>query len=520
MKQDSRKKETILFVDDEESILDIAKTYFEGQGYRVLTARNGREALDVLGHTKVDCCFTDINMPVMSGIELAGELHRLDNTLPVVVMTGFPSLETTIETLKNGVVDFLVKPVNLNQMELSLRRVLRERRLLIQNVLLSKEVEGKARLEKLNTELMAKIDELNILNRIMADFTKVRESSGIFSRLVKLACEVTHADRACFHVFNDEIRHPVAIASFPENIPPGLQQELETSRMEALINEAMRNAAPTLHENGGRDSRLPEHTFSCLLVPMKIREKTFGVLDAAIFSKRRGFGSKDVNYLAFMVNKAAYAVENLALYENIYDNLLATLYAFVKAIEARDPYTEQHSNRVTQIALALADSLGCSQEEKDILNVAGRLHDIGKIGIRDSILLKPGRLTPEEYNIIKQHPVIGAEIVDQLGLWNREKQIIRAHHERYDGKGYPDGLRKNEIPMLARILSVADVFDAIASDRAYRRRMEEGKILEIMYGGAGTQFDPRVVDVFRHLYDQGVLKRIVRYQADQPCSAP
>ncbi len=518
--QDSPAKETILFVDDEESILDIARTYFESQGYRVLTARNGREALDILEKSKIDCCFTDINMPVMSGIELAGQLHRLDNTLPVVVMTGFPSLETTIETLKNGVVDFLIKPVNLNQMELSLRRVLRERRLFIQNVLLSKEVEGKARLEKLNTELMAKIEELNILNRIMADFAKVRESAGIFERVVKLACEVTPADRACFYVFNDEIRHPVAIASFPPIKEPMPHQDRENRKLEILINEAMRNSKPTLFENNGQSNRLPDRICSYLLVPMKIREKTFGVLDAAVYSTRHRFGPKEINYLGFMVNKAAYAIENLALYENIYDNLLATLYAFVKALEARDPYTEQHSNRVTRIALALADSLGCSREEKDILNVAGRLHDIGKIGIRDSILLKPGRLTEEEYDIIKQHPVIGAEIVDQLGLWNREKQIIRAHHERYDGKGYPDRLRKDEIPLLARILSVADVFDAIASDRAYRRRMKEDEILQIMYGGAGTQFDPQVVEVFKQLYQKGTLKRIIHEQLDQPCTGP
>ena len=152
--------------------------------------------------------------------------------------------------------------------------------------------------------------------------------------------------------------------------------------------------------------------------------------------------------------------------------------------------------------------MGGSQEEQDILNVAGQLHDIGKIGIRDDILLKPGRLTDEEFRIIKEHPVIGANIVERLGLWDREKNIIKCHHERFDGKGYPDGLAGENIPMLARILSVADVYDAIASDRAYRKRMEEAKILEIMYGGSGTQFDAGVIDNFRSLYGQGVIKAI------------
>jgi putative nucleotidyltransferase with HDIG domain len=221
------------------------------------------------------------------------------------------------------------------------------------------------------------------------------------------------------------------------------------------------------------------------------------------------FSEKDLYYMSFMTNKAAYAIENIALYENIYDNLFATLYAFVGAIEARDPYTEQHSSRVTRIAMTLCQAMGASQEDQDILNVAAQLHDIGKIGIRDDILLKPGRLTDEEFRIIKEHPVIGANIVERLGLWDREKNIIRCHHERMDGKGYPDGLTGAQIPMLGRILSVADVYDAIASDRAYRKKMEEEKILQIMYGGAGTQFDPGVIDTFRSLYDKGALRQII-----------
>ena len=263
-----------------------------------------------------------------------------------------------------------------------------------------------------------------------------------------------------------------------------------------------------IHENN-RVQGLPETVRSMMLVPLAIRKKVFGVLSVSVFNGDVRFSEKDLYYMSFMTHKAAYAIENIALYENIYENLFATLYAFVKAIEARDPYTEQHSNRVTQIAVALCKGMGGSQEEQDILNVAGQLHDIGKIGIRDDILLKPGRLTDDEFRLIKEHPVIGANIVERLGLWDREKSIIRCHHERFDGKGYPDGLAGKQIPMLGRILSVADVYDAIASDRAYRKKMEEDKILQIMYGGSGSQFDPGVIDTFRSLYEQGELKAII-----------
>ena len=137
------------------------------------------------------------------------------------------------------------------------------------------------------------------------------------------------------------------------------------------------------------------------------------------------------------------------------------------------------------------------------MNFAGHLHDIGKIGIRDDILLKPGKLSAEEFEKIKEHPVIGANMLEQLGFWDNERQIILHHHERFDGTGYPNGLSREQIPFLARILSLADVYDALASDRAYRKKMEENDILKIIYGGAGTQFDPNVVRAFKEVYNQG-----------------
>jgi putative nucleotidyltransferase with HDIG domain len=242
-----------------------------------------------------------------------------------------------------------------------------------------------------------------------------------------------------------------------------------------------------------------------MVVPLKIRDKVFGVLTASIREGDVRFSEKDIFYLSFMAKSVANSIENLALHENIYENLFATLYAFVNAVEARDLYTREHSSRVTGISMIIGKQLGCGVEELDILNFAGHLHDIGKIGIRDDILLKPGRLTDEEFDKIKEHPTIGANILEQMGFWEKERQIIRCHHERYDGTGYPDGLKQEQIPFLARILSVADVYDAMASDRAYRKRMEEEVILKIINEGIGSQFDPDVVAAFREVYNQGTI---------------
>ncbi|MCP4348048.1 MAG: response regulator [Desulfobacterales bacterium] len=513
---DNNIKETILFVDDEESILDIANEYFGQKGYNVVTASNGIEAIEVLEKEKIDCCFTDINMPRMDGLELAEHIRIKDNTIPVIIMTGFPSLDNTIKTLKNGVVDFLVKPVNLNQMELCVKRVLRERRLFVDNILLKQEVEKKKQLAELNWELKYKVDELNALNKIMRSFTVINKSFDVFKCLVDMAVEITQADESKFYIIDTAAERSFEVASFtgqktPGNLrtaDPGLPCFNTDSVSDRLIMDVALDKTPLLINENQETIGLPPGMFSFMIAPMTIRNKIFGVLTASVKNCETKFTEQGLYFLTFMTRTAAYAIENLALYENVYENLVQVLEAFVKAQEAKDPYTEQHSYRVTLIAAAIAKEMGCTAEELDIINVAGRLHDVGKIGIRDEILLKPGRLTDEEFEHIKKHPVIGADIVGKVGLWDKEREIIKYHHERFDGSGYPCGKKAEEIPLLARILSVADVYDAMASDRIYRKKMEEEKVLKIINKGAGTQFDPDAVSTFMKLYNNGKISEI------------
>jgi len=506
----------ILFVDDEESIVEIVSEYFQAKGYEVVTARSGLEAVKVLENEKIDCCFTDINMPGMDGLELAEYIRVNDNTIPVIIVTGYPSLYNTIRTLKNGVVDFLIKPIDLNRMEVCVRRVLRERQLFVENIILKKEVQNKASLENVNQELLYKVQELHTLNRIMSDFTSLRSSGAVFQRLVEITLSLTSADESKFYVINEGVNRPFEVAVSrkkprKQSEQPSAHRQIHSSvhgeisdevrdeiriPEEALLMEVVADEIPCLISDTRGGKRLPEEIRSCIVVPLKIRGKIFGVLTASVLDGDKRFDGKDLYYLSFMTNKAAYAIENMALYENIYENLFSTLYAFVKALEARDAYTQKHSRRVTDVAMLIAKAMGRNKDELDVLNVSARLHDIGKIGIRDSILLKPGKLTPVEFNKIKEHPDIGADIVGQLGLWETEQQIIRCHHERFDGRGYPKGLKGEEIPILSRILSVADSFDAMTSDRSYRKKLSEATVIQNIKQGAGTQFDPEVVKAF------------------------
>ena len=485
----------ILVVDDEEIIRNIFKEYLEStKTYSVLTAVDGLEALEIVKTEEIDCCITDLSMPRMDGVELTERIQAYDSSIPIIIITGYPSLDNAVNTLKNGVVDFLTKPIKMDQLPLTIEKIMRERSLFIDNILLKEEVEKKEQLLKINQELQRKIKEVETMNLILQQLEQATTSKDLFTILVNLSGEITTCDEAYFCINSQEMKGPAIITSFFRDknkmmLDGGCIEE-------SVVKKVADDGIPLLiSENNGSDS--------VLAIPLKIRSKVFGILILLIRDGKRHFNEKDLYFLNFLAEKASSLIENLALYENIYENLFSTLYAFVETIEARDPYTKQHSTRVTHYAVSVAKAIGCSQEEIDVLNVSGNLHDIGKIGIPDDILLKPGKLTDAEYEIIKRHSSIGSNIIGHFNMWTEEEKIIKHHHERWDGRGYPDGLSGEEIPFLSRILSVADVYDALTSDRSYRKKLSDDVAIGMIRENSGSQFDPKIVDVFLKFYEQG-----------------
>lgn len=185
------------------------------------------------------------------------------------------------------------------------------------------------------------------------------------------------------------------------------------------------------------------------------------------------------------------------IYLDSHTILLRTIASLVEAIEAKDPYTHGHSQRVAYISSEICKALGCTRRFTDEVKIAALLHDTGKIGVDDAVLRKPGPLTKEEYDVIKQHPVVGRRIIESINLSSVVNDAVLYHHRRYDGKGYPqEGLEKGELPLSAAILAVADCYDAMITDRPYRKGMTKVRAREIIQEVSGTQLDPKVVKVF------------------------
>ena len=497
----------ILFVDDEQPILDMVENYFSYKEHKVFLAHDGLEALEVLKNHKIDCCFTDLNMPKMNGVEFAQEAQDLDNSIPIIVLTGYPSLDATIGTLKSGVVDFLIKPVQLKQMEIAMQTVMRRREVYMENAMLKKELENKAQLEKLHIELKEKVKDLNTFNVIIESLESARSVGDIFRKASELAVKITGAQSSFVFVGGLDGQPPACISQSPdedvEKLPGGTR--IKDHIASWLADFDYERLPVNIFGKNGVQS-LPGPIVGIAAAPISMNHKPFGVIAAASFEENWKISQRSMDYLFFAAEKTGLTVENFGLYENIYDNLFSTLYAFVETLEARDSYTRRHSFRVTRIAELLAEQMGVSSVEMEVLRVAGNLHDIGKIGIPDSVLLKPGKLTDEEFDMIKRHPDIGAGIVGFMGLWDTEKEIIRHHHEKWDGSGYPMKLKGEDIPFLSRILAVADVYDAVTTNRAYRKRLPEEVCRKIIKEGAGAHFDPAIVDAFFSLYDEGAIQ--------------
>lgn len=239
-----------------------------------------------------------------------------------------------------------------------------------------------------------------------------------------------------------------------------------------------------------------------LCVPLKLRDQSMGVVMVFRADSEKRFTEDEEGLMMNIGSQIAVAIENYRLNLNVEQTYIETIRALAMAVEAKDPYSAGHSKRVGQYAVQIGEKMGLDREALKMLNDAGVLHDIGKIGIKDEILLKPSALTVEEFKIMQQHSVIGHAILKPVRSLAKVAPLVLHHHEHYDGSGYPGGLRGEAIPIGARILTVADSFDAIVTDRPYRKRRTVDEAKAEFQRCAGKDFDPKVVEVLLGILEE------------------
>jgi hypothetical protein len=240
-------------------------------------------------------------------------------------------------------------------------------------------------------------------------------------------------------------------------------------------------------------------------VPLITSGKVLGVINLSDKEGGAEFSTNDLKLLETIARQAAIALENARLFADVRALFLSAVKSLASAIDAKDPYTHGHSLRVAYYSAMIAERLSLPSEQREEVYLAAVLHDVGKIAIPESILLKPGSLTEQEWDIMKRHPLHSAQILGEIKQFQALSRIVRHEHERYDGSGYPDGLKAEAIPLASRIIAIADAYDAMTTSRSYRQGMGAEQAIHLLAKAAGTQFDPTVFAQFKTAFEQGRL---------------
>jgi len=526
----------ILVVDDEFILRELISEILLRRGWKVDTAESSERGILRIKEKHYDVVVSDLMMPGISGMEFLKIIKEHSPSTSVLMVTGYPSIDIAVDAIRFGAADFVVKPFSAEKLEFAVRKAIDQAKQYkdLVAVIGLKDSEDSDSKETDETKLVGhkssgspaglnlvkrtdeqmhrslevktrrledKVKELSVLHTISDTLDETREKGEIFRKIMELAIIITGAERAFVGLVNKDNDEMIvrAAVNYKTNSPVGRKFDASREPFRSVIKKRCysysfvddKGFVPLVGNMVAPFDRAP-----LLTLPIIINGESLVILGLCGKEGLMQFSDDNMAMLLNLATKAALKLENISLANNIFTNILATIDSLINALDARDTYTKDHSHRVTQYALTIASAYGADQGVMDSISFAGPLHDIGKIGVRDDILLKEGSFTTEERNVMKSHALRGEEILKPLNLLKVERAVVLSHHERWDGAGYPAGLKGEDIPVVARIFSVADTFDAMTSSRPYRSALTSHVTTNEILRCSGSQFDPSVVKAF------------------------
>jgi response regulator RpfG family c-di-GMP phosphodiesterase len=504
----SDERPRVLIVDDEKFIRDILADFLGMEGYIVRTAEDGAAALAELNSAHYDLVISDLKMPRMGGIELLDAIGTTAPSALTVIMTGFGTVETAIDAMKRGAYDYILKPFKVEEVIRVVQRGLEKQRLAAENLRLREAVS----LYKVSEAITASLS----LDEVLATIgdTAVHELKGDLVSTWLDDGEGGYFERQ--RLVQPRASDALLVPPSTRPSEPGSKDQSNTLDAAVLASEspmfsefgALSTRAfieyyavhSALLEQGAKGARffgsMPAVPLVSLVsVPLRMKTRLLGWITVASFTKQKRFNEGHRKLLSIVGSRAAAAIENARLYEDLRATFQQTIEGLARAIDKMDRYTAGHSERVAMYAMSLAVRLGLAPDVVEVVRQSALMHDIGKIGCVMN-LNKPGKLTQDEYEVFKRHPVYGKDILDPIRFLHPLIPGVHLHHERWDGRGYPLGLKGNDVPLIARIIAVADTYDAMTSDRAYRRALPHEVAVGEIERCCSTQFDPEVAHTF------------------------
>lgn len=438
----------ILIAEDSSVIRKALKNKLEKYGAKVTQAKDGQQALEIALSNKFDLIISDIDMPRLDGFSLCEKLKNIPGTrsIPVIILSSHDSDSDIDRGFQIGAAAYIQKSEASSHLQDTIDKVLR-----------------KATFQRERLILIA--DDSPTIRNIVE------------KGLAEAGFQVATA-----------VNGKLALESIKSRRPDLILSDINMPEMDGIDFCKKVRSDPDL-----------------ATIPFMVMSSNN---DRAIVRRMLYRGASAYIVKPFIVEQLVITVEKLLSdqfllllkdrerLESERKMMLMSITSLIEALEARDHYTRGHSEAVAMIVSEMASKMNMSSDEIEILRVAGRLHDLGKIGVPDSVLLKPGGLTDKEFDIIKKHPKTGAEILGKIPTLKEVIPVILYHHEQMDGKGYPEGLKGNQIPLSARMTAVADTFHALISDRPYRQGMPQEKALKIIQNIRGNKLCPECADVF------------------------
>lgn len=476
----------VLVVDDEAAVRRVLALALRSQGHTILEADDGVRALEVLAERDVDLVITDWRMPRMSGDELLAEVQRRHPGIDVIMMTGYGSIESAVQAMQAGAADYMTKPLDLNAVreKVTLRMAERSARLSVPTV---SPMEPLIRLSKAITQSQTVADMLDgAMDVVETAFSPTAVRLATHGGPLRADLVVAFRGRA------------ELLAGWP--LPPMARLEEVAAQPEpwTFVDAEGRTLGPSTREAAG------------LLVPLAGERVVVGSLTLLRAEGASPYTREDARSLRFLAHETGRALEadhedrRVDAQRDVRRAMRSITQVLARVIETYDAFTHEHSCRMARISQQLARCAGLSDEEVENIGMASLLHDIGKVGVAMTTLHKPMKLTATEYDLVKLHPAMGARILAGLDILGDLVPLVLYHHEWVDGSGYPDGLVGDDIPLGARVIAVADVYDSLTYDRPYRQALSEEEAQRRLAAAAGTQLDQGLVRVWLQCLEQGV----------------
>ena len=473
---------SILVVDDSNLLRNILREELEAEGYDVHLAEDGARGLELVRDLRPDVILLDVVLPEMDGFEVC-RLIKDDESLahiPILILSSRNELKDKLAGFEAGADDYLTKPFFTKELVARLKTTIR-----MKETMENQRKVGESYLEMLfgiGSAIISPFkleDEVDIILRQALGTVGTGRGAVLLHDSKKGLLEVRGCegyDRSKLKVgdscrISDKL--PVVDASEPD------------------AEQGIR-----LYEDPARNT---------VFIPMVAKERLVGGIELDLGSGKKALSAQKQKVLYALASQAAIFIENARLERDVRSMFLNIIVSLAGAVDAKDAYTHGHSLRVARTSLLVGKMQGMPREAMEPLLLSAILHDVGKIAIPDDILKKTGKLTPDEYDSMKNHVTAGARMLAHIPALEEVIPGIRHHHEHWDGSGYPDGLIGDGIPLTGRIILIGDAFDAMSTDRIYRKGMGVPVSIERMIESAGRQFDPKLVDIMERAYREGTI---------------